>query len=134
MNAPTCRECGALCVTRDGRVTCSACGYVAGTALAEAVANVERFPTGTSTFPHRLSTAIAEARDEGHEAGRREALYLARLIVHGLAAPDGGTFPPGSVELHDHVLWFLRSCGLGSAIDGNRIGEAEAHRALAGKL
>lgn len=77
---------------------------------------------------------VAEARDEGHAAGRKEALYLARLSVHGLAAPDGGTFPPGSVELYDHVLQFLRSCGLGSAIDGTRISEAEATRALAGKL
>lgn len=68
-DAPTCRECGSLCVTRDGRVTCSACGYVAGSKLSEAYEHGFRHVELDD-----LPLLLGEARDEGHAAGRAEAL------------------------------------------------------------
>lgn len=89
---PCCRECGSLCVTRDGRVTCSACGYVAGTALAVAdtLPNVvlARNLSGGKPDKILLGLALAEARDEGHAAGRAEATSLVIGHLAELARMD----------------------------------------------
>lgn len=75
---PTCRECGSVALTRDGKVTCSNCGYVAGTALAEVADHFSEhgyYFARRRYLPHtRVTIALAEARDEGHAAGRAEAL------------------------------------------------------------
>lgn len=67
-DAPTCRECGSIALTRDGKVTCANCGYVAGTALAVMRMRATHDNHGAALL------ALAEARDEGHAAGRAEAL------------------------------------------------------------
>lgn len=87
-DAPTCRECGGLCVTRDGRVTCSACGYVAGTWLRRSQELAGWSLSGVSMNRNLITIALAEARDEGHAAGRAEATSLVIGHLAELARMD----------------------------------------------
>lgn len=137
-DAPTCRECGGLCVTRDGRVTCSACGYVAGTMLAELRALVEHGDeSGRQPYlrPPHLMLALAEARDEGHAAGRAEALEaldrMRSTVTSWLAALAGMDRVP---------CRHYRECGCREVLDRERVmrmivdlRDAPGFRALAGK-
>lgn len=74
-DAPTCRECGSVALTRDGKVTCSSCGYVAGTALAVMRMRATHDNHGAALL------ALAEARDEGVEAGWLAALEEAARVA-----------------------------------------------------
>lgn len=48
--------------------------------------------------------------------------HLARLILHGMDAPNGGWYPPGSVEVTRYANLFVRVFGLSA---DRRISEKE---------
>lgn len=131
----TCRECGSLCVTRDGQVTCSACGYVAGQMLATLRKEATLIGPVVIT-PGNVILAIAEARDEGHAAGRAEALEaldrMRSTVTSWLAALAGMDRVP---------CRHYRECGCREVLDRERVmrmivdlRDAPGFRGLAGKL
>lgn len=56
---------------------------------------------------------------------RWASAYLARLLLQGLEAPSGGTYPVGSVELAAHAREF---CALNRIDASERVSAFEAER------
>lgn len=121
---PTCRECGSIPVAGK----CTNCGYVAGTALelARTLPNVVLARNVSGGRPEKILVGLAldEARDEGVEAGRREA---ESAVIHGLA----------ELARMDRVpCRHYRECSCREVLDREQVmAQVQAiKRAMAGKL